>query len=208
LFLGKLGQRGITGLAYWDNGFKVMHANSPIHTPADLRGKKMRIQSSKVLEEQMRAVGALPQVMAFSEVYQALETGVVDGSENVSSNVYTQKHYEVQSHLTVLDHGYIGYAAIANKKFWDGLPPDIRQQLEVAMEQTTRFANQIAKVENENGLAAIKKSGKTNVYVPTPEERLAFKKAMVPVHQKMESRIGKEVIQATYKEIGFKPDSL
>lgn len=168
----------------------------------------MRIQSSKVLEEQMRAVGALPQVMAFSEVYQALETGVVDGSENVSSNVYTQKHYEVQSHLTVLDHGYIGYAAIANKKFWDGLPPDIRQQLEVAMEQTTRFANQIAKVENENGLAAIKKSGKTNVYVPTPEERLAFKKAMVPVHQKMESRIGKEVIQATYKEIGFKPDSL
>ena len=115
---------------------------------------------------------------------------------------------EVQSHLTVLDHGYIGYAAIANKKFWDGLPPDIRQQLEVAMEQTTRFANQIAKVENENGLAAIKKSGKTNVYVPTPEERLAFKKAMVPVHQKMESRIGKEVIQATYKEIGFKPDSL
>lgn len=206
--LNKLGQRGLIGLAYWDNGFKVMHANSPIRTPADMKGKKMRIQSSKVLEEQMRSVGALPQVMAFSEVYQALQTGVVDGSENVSSNVFTQKHYEVQSNLTVLDHGYIGYAVVSNKKFWDGLPADIRQQLEVAVDQSARYANQIAKLENENALAAIKKSGKTNVYVPTKEERLAFKKAMVSVHQKMEGRIGKEVIQATYKEIGFKPDSL
>lgn len=206
--LNKLDPRGITGLAYWDNGFKVVHANAPIRSPADMKGKKMRIQSSKVLEEQMRSVGALPQVMAFSEVYQALQTGVVDGSENVSSNVFTQKHFEVQSNLTVLDHGYIGYAVITNKKFWDGLPVDIRQHLESAMEQSTRFANQIAKLENDNALSSIKRSGKTNVYVPTSDERLAFKKAMVAVHQKMEGRIGKEVIQATYREIGFQPDSL
>ena len=206
--LSKLEPKGIRGLAYWDNGFKSFTANTPIKTPADLKGKKMRIQSSKVLEEQMRAVGALPQVMAFSEVYQGLQTGVVDGGENVTSNIFTQKHYEVQTNLTVLDHGYIGYAVVTNKKFWDGLPRDIRQQLEVAMDQSTRYANQIAKVENDNALAAIKSSGKTIVYVPTKEERLAFKKAMVPVHKKMESRIGKEVIQETYKEIGFKPDSL
>ena len=206
--LSKLEPKGIRGLAFWDNGFKSFSANSPIKTPADLKGKKMRIQSSKVLEEQMRSVGSMPQVMAFSEVYQALQTGVVDGTENPISNLYTQKMHEVQKHLTLTDHGYLGYAVIVNKKFWDGLPADVRKQLEDAMEQSTRYANQIAKVENDTSLEAVKKSGKTAVYVPTKEERLAFKKAMVPVHQKMEGRVGKEVIQAVYKDIGFKPDSL
>lgn len=206
--LTKLEPKGIRGLAYWDNGFKSFSANTPIKTPADLKGKKLRIQSSKVLEEQIRSVGGMPQVMAFSEVYQALQTGVVDGTENPISNLYTQKMHEVQKHLTLTDHGYLGYAVIVNKKFWDGLPADIRKQLDDAMEQATRYANQIAKVENDASLEAVKKSGKTAVYVPTKEERLAFKKAMVPVHQKMESRVGKEVIQAVYKDIGFKPDSL
>ena len=206
--LAKLEPKGIRGLAFWDNGFKSFSANLPIKTPADLKGKKMRIQSSKVLEEQMRSVGSMPQVMAFSEVYQALQTGVVDGTENPISNLYTQKMHEVQKHLTLTDHGYLGYAVIVNKKFWDGLPADIRKQLDDAMEQSTRYANQIAKVENDSSLEAVKKSGKTTVYVPTKEERLAFKKVMVPVHQKMESRVGKETIQAVYRDIGFKPDSL
>ena len=206
--LTKLESKGIRGLAFWDNGFKSFSLNTPIKVPADLKGKKMRIQSSKVLEEQMRAVGSLPQVMAFSEVYQALQTGVVDGTENPISNLYTQKMHEVQKHLTITEHGYLGYAVIVNKKFWDGLPADVRGQLENAMEQATRYANQIAKVENDSSLEAVKKSGKTTVYVPTKEERLAFKKALVPVHQKMEGRVGKEVIQAVYKDTGFKPDSL
>src|SRR3954471_13707118 len=122
----KLESKNIVGLAYWDNGFKDMTANRPLRNVADFRGQKMRIQSSKVLDSQMRALGAVPQVMAFSEVYQALQTGVVDGTENTPSNIYTQKMHEVQSHLTVSDHGYIGYAVIVNKKFWDGLPADIR----------------------------------------------------------------------------------
>ena len=206
--LAKLEPKGIRGLGYWDNGFKSFSLNSPVKSPADLKGKKLRIQSSKVLEEQIRTLGGLPQVMAFSEVYQALQTGVVDGTENPISNLYTQKMHEVQKHLTITEHGYLGYAVIVNKKFWDGLPADVRGQLENAMEQATRYANQIAKVENDSSLEAVKKSGKTTVYVPTKEERLAFKKALVPVHQKMEGRVGKEVIQAVYKDTGFKPDSL
>lgn len=204
--LSKLEPKGIRGLAYWDNGFKSFSANTPIKTPADLKGKKLRVQSSKVLEEQVRALGGLPQVMAFSEVYQALQTGVVDGTENPISNLYTQKMHEVQKHLTLTDHGYLGYAVIVNKKFWDGLPADVRGQLDNAMEQATRYANQIAKVENDTSLEAVKKSGKTTVYVPTKEERLAFKKALVPVHQKMEGRVGKEAIQAVYKATGFDPN--
>lgn len=206
--LAKLEPKGIRGLAYWDNGFKSFSLNSPIKAPADLKGKKLRIQSSKVLEEQIRSLGALPQVMAFSEVYQALQTGVVDGTENPISNLYTQKMHEVQKHLTLTNHGYLGYAVIVNKKFWDGLPADIRGQLEAAMKESTDHANKIAKQQNDKDLESVKQSGKTTVYTPTPEERTAFKKALVPVHQKMESRIGKEIIHNVYKETGFDPSKL
>ncbi|MBP5997488.1 MAG: TRAP transporter substrate-binding protein [Azonexus sp.] len=206
--LTKLEPKGIRGLAFWDNGFKSFSLNSPIKAPADLKGKKMRIQSSKVLEEQMRTLGALPQVMAFSEVYQALQTGVVDGTENPISNFYTQKMHEVQKHMTLTDHGYLGYAVIVNKKFWDGLPADVRGQLETAMKDSTVYANKIAKEQNDKDLDSVKKSGKTAVAVPTKEERMAFKKALIPVHQKMESRIGKEIIQSVYKETGFDPNAL
>jgi len=206
--LDKLEPKGITGLGYWDNGFKSFSSNKPMHKPEDMKGLKMRIQSSKVLEAQMRALGVLPQVMAFSEVYQALQTGVVDGTENPHSNLYTQKMNEVQNHLTLTDHGYLGYAVVVNKKFWDGLPPDIRAQLTTAMVDATRVANNHAYADNQEALAKVKATGKTEIYSPTPAERLAFKKALVPVHKQMESRIGADTLQAIYKETGFDPGKL
>ncbi|MEZ5608977.1 MAG: TRAP transporter substrate-binding protein [Rhodocyclaceae bacterium] len=206
--LAKLEPKGIKGLAFWDNGFKSLSANSPIRTPDDLKGKKMRIQSSKVLEEQMRTVKALPQVMAFSEVYQALQTGVVDGTENPHSNLFTQKMHEVQKHMTLTDHGYLGYAVITNKKFWEGLPAEVRTQLDKAMAESTDYANQIAKEENDKALEGVRASGKTEIYTPTAEEKAAFMKALAPVHKKMESRIGADLIQSIYKETGFDPSKL
>ena len=201
--LAKLEPKGIKGLAYWDNGFKSFSANTPIKTPADLKGKKLRIQSSKVLEEQMRALKAIPQVMAFSEVYQALQTGVVDGTENPISNFYTQKMQEVQKYLTLTEHGYLGYAVIVNKKFWDELPAEVRTQLETAMKESTDYANKIAKESNDKDLASVKASGKTEVTVLTPEQRAEFKKVLVPVHDEMTGRIGKETIEAVHKAVGF-----
>ncbi|MFZ4535434.1 TRAP transporter substrate-binding protein [Propionivibrio sp.] len=203
--LAKLEPKGIKGLAYWDNGFKSFSANKPLKAPADFKALKMRIQSSKVLESQMRSLGALPQVMAFSEVYQALQTGVVDGAENPHSNLFTQKLYEVQKNMTLSDHGYLGYAVITNKKFWDGLPADVRGQLETAMKEATVFANKIAQEENDNALAKIKASGKTEIYTPTAAERTELKKAMAKTHTDMASRIGKETLDAIYKETGFDP---
>jgi C4-dicarboxylate-binding protein DctP len=201
----KLEPKGIVGLAYWDNGFKVMSANKPIRMPADYKGLKMRIQSSKVLGDEMKALGAIPQVMAFSEVYQALQTGVVDGTENPPSNFYTQKMQEVQKYLALTNHGYLGYAVIANKKFWDGLPADIRTTLEGAMKDATKFANDIAQKENDDALAAVKASGKTEILTLTPEQKAAMKKALVAVHKENESRVGKDTIAEVYKETGFKP---
>jgi C4-dicarboxylate-binding protein DctP len=203
----KLDSKGITGLAFWDNGFKVMSANKPLKTPADFKGVKMRIQSSKVLESQMRALGAIPQVMAFSEVYQALQTGVVDGTENPPSNLYTQKMHEVQKYVTTSDHGYLGYAVIVNKKFWDGLPADIRSALDGAMKDATKFANEIAKKENEDALEAVRKSGKSQIITLTADEKKAWKKALVKVHKENEDRVGKELIASIYKATGFDPNA-
>ena len=196
----KLEPKGITGLAYWDNGFKVMSANKPLHVPADFRGLKMRIQSSKVLDAQMRALGANPQVLAFSEVYQALQTGVVDGTENPPSNLYTQKMHEVQKHVTVSNHGYLGYAVIVNKKFWDGLPADIRTALEGAMKDATKYANAIAQQENDAALAAVQKTGKTTIYTLNDKEKAEWRKALTPVQTQMADRIGKDLIAAVNKE--------
>ncbi|CDG81501.1 TRAP transporter substrate-binding protein [Janthinobacterium agaricidamnosum] len=198
--LKKLEPKGITGLAYWDNGFKVMSANKPLHKPSDFKGMKMRIQSSKVLDAQMRTLGANPQVLAFSEVYQALQTGVVDGTENPPSNMYTQKMNEVQKHVTVSNHGYLGYAVIVNKKFWDGLPPDIRMELEKAMKEATTFEKAIAQRDNDMALEAIKKTGKTTIYTLSPQEQAEWRRVLAPVQKDMEGRIGKELISAINKE--------
>lgn len=192
----KLEPKGLKGLAYWDNGFKQFSANRPLRNPQDFRGLKMRIQSSKVLEAMVRQLGALPQIMAFSEVYSALQQKVVDGTENPVSNLYTQKMHEVQSHLTISDHGCLVYAVITNRKFWEGLPADVRGQLEKAMGEATRYERDIAKKENDVALAAVKATGKTEVYVLSDGERKAWKEALLPVHAKFEKVVGKGNLDA------------
>ncbi|WP_273501682.1 TRAP transporter substrate-binding protein [Paracoccus sphaerophysae] len=194
--LAKLEDKEIKGLAFWDNGFKIMSANSKLHTPDDFLGLKMRIQSSKVLEAQMNALGAVPQVMAFSEVYQALQTGVVDGTENPPSNMYTQKMHEVQKHATLSNHGYLGYALIVNKKFWDELPEDVRANLDKAVAESTEYGNSIAKEENDKALQAMKDAGKTEFHELTPEEKTAWVEALTPVREEMADRIGADLIKS------------
>lgn len=203
--LDRLEIKGIRGLAFWDNGFKSFSANRTIHRPEDLRGLRMRIQASRVLDEQMRALGALPRVMNFSEVYPALRHGVVDGTENPVSNLYTQHMHEVQKHLALTGHGYLGYAVIVNRRYWDDLPGDIRRVLDASMADATRYANRIAREENDRDLEKVRAAGTTRVYIPTAEERAAFRRALLPVHRAMEGRIGRDLIQAIYRETGFDP---
>ncbi|MDO5632746.1 MAG: TRAP transporter substrate-binding protein [Paracoccus sp. (in: a-proteobacteria)] len=200
--LAKLEDKGIKGLAYWDNGFKIMSANSPLHSVDDFLGLKMRIQSSKVLEAQMNALGAVPQVMAFSEVYQALQTGVVNGTENPPSNMFTQKMNEVQKHATISNHGYLGYAVIVNKKFWDELPQDVRDGLERAMDESTVYANSIAQEENEWAMQSMRDAGTTEFHEMTDEERAEWREALLPVHEEMAGRIGADLIARIYEATG------
>lgn len=200
--LKKLEPRGMVGLAFWDAGFRVLSANKPIQTPDQAKGLKMRINSSKVNQAIMRSIGAIPQSMAFSEVYQALQTGVVDGADGNLSNLYTQKQYEVQKYLTLTNHTYSGYVVVVNKRFWDKLPADIRTELDAAVKASTEYNTRIAIEDDAKSLEAIKASGKTAVHVPTEDEKQAWVKAMTPVQDKMASRIGKDLVDAIRKETG------
>src|SRR4029078_10494261 len=171
-----LDSNGMTVLAYWDNGFKQMSANKKLVSPADYKGLKFRIQSSKVLEAQFRSLGSIRQVMTFSEVYQALQTGVVDGQENTWSNIYTQKMHEVQKYMINTNHGYIGYVVVVKKKFWAGISADIRAQCEKAMKEATEYGNGQSAKENEDALVDIKKSGKSEIGSLTAEQDVAMGK--------------------------------
>ncbi|NJD36642.1 MAG: DctP family TRAP transporter solute-binding subunit [Betaproteobacteria bacterium] len=206
--LKKLETRGVHGLAFWNNGFKQLTSNKPIRKVEDFKGQKIRIVSSKVIESQMRSVGALSQVMAFGDLYTALQTGVVDGQENPTNVIYPTKLYEVQKYMTLSDHSYHGYAVVTNPKFWAGLPPDIRAALEAAMAETTEYFHAATLKENQDGLDAIRKSGKTQILALTPEERKGWKKAMARTHEEMADRIGRPFLQSIYKETNFDPARL
>lgn len=209
---GPIGQRllklletkGITGLAYWDNGFHMVSSNKPLLMPADFQGLKIRISGSKIADLYFRQFGALPQIMAFSEVYQALQTGVVDGCENTPSNYWTQKFYEVQKHITVSSHAHLQYALITNTKFWNGLPGDVRTQLTRAVKDATDYSNGIAKQENVDALEKIKASGKTTLHYLTPQQRQAWIEAVKPVYKQAETRVGdKQIVDDLLKSAGI-----
>jgi len=197
----KLAAKGVTGLAYWDNGFHMTSASRPLINPSDFQGLKIRISGSKIADRYFRDLGSIPQIMAFSEVYQALQTGVVDGCENTPSNYYTQKFFEVQKEITVSYHAHLQYAVIVNTKFWSGLPADVRGQLTKAMDEATDYTNSIATKENEDALAEIKKSGKANLHYLTDEQKAAWQKAMQPTYKWAKGRVGGEVLDLISKEL-------
>ena len=195
----KLEPKGINGLAFWDNGFHMVSANKPLITPADFQGLKVRISGSKIADQYFRKLGANPQIMAFSEVYQALQTGVVDGCENTPSNYLTQKFHEVQKHITVAEHAHLQYAVIVNSKFWASMPADIRTGVDKAMAEATDYTNSIARQENIDALEEIKKSGKSTIHVLNAEQRKVWREAMAPTWVWAEGRVGKEVLDILKK---------
>ena len=200
--LASLDNKGIKGLAFWSGGFHVYSANKVLRKPGDLKGLKMRIPSSKVLEASLRTMGALPQTMPFSEVYQALQSGVVDGTENILSSYTSQKYYEVQKHITLTYHTHTGYALIANKKFWDGLPADLQAVLMKAVRQASDYEQQLVVQENADALAELKASGKVQVLELTPSEREVWRQTLWPVHKEMESRVGSALLNQVYQATG------
>ncbi len=198
--LDSMTSKGLKGVAYWHNGMKQLSTNKPqLKRPEDVKGLKFRIQASDVLEAQFRAVGSNPQKMAFAEVYQALQTGVVDGQENTWSNIYSQKFFEVQNTIAQTNHGVVEYMVVTNSKWWDGLPADIRKGLSEAMAEATAFANKLASDINEADRKKIVEAGKAKIQELSKEDVAAWRKAMEPVWKKFEPGIGKDLIEAAQK---------
>ena len=200
----KVAAKGIIALNFWDNGFKQLSTNKdPLLNPSDAKGQKFRIMSSKVLEAQFHAVGANPQMMPFSEVYSGLQQGVIDGQENTNSNIFTKKFHEVQKHLTITDHGYLGYLVVMSKKFWNKLPADLQANVKQAMNEATEKEREYAQELNDSQLAQIKayadKTGKLKIYNLTAEQKEAWRNAVSKIYPEFYSdrKIGKDLIEKT-----------
>lgn len=202
--LSSMSSKGIMGFGYIHNGMKEFSANVPLHTPADAKGLKFRIQASDVLEAQFKAVGANPQKIAFAEVYQALQSGVVDGAENPWANIYTKKFHEVQKYITESNHGVLDYMVIANQKWWDGLPADVKKGLSEAMQESIAFGNQVALTEDDDFRAKVIADKKAQVIPMTATEKAQWRTVMRPVWTKFEADIGKDLIAAA-EQANVKP---
>src|SRR5690554_2405904 len=194
--LTSMQDKGITGLGYWHNGLKQLSANKKLVEPKDARGLKFRVLASAVLDEQFKALKANPRKMSFAEVYQGLQTGVVNGAENPYSNIYSQKMHEVQKYITESNHGLLDYMVITNTKFWEGLPADVRSELRKIMDEVSVEVNRLAYELNEGDKQRILAAGTTEIITLTPEQRAKWREAMQPVWKKFEGEIGADLIKA------------
>ncbi|MHC8307364.1 TRAP transporter substrate-binding protein [Pseudomonas sp. PB3P13] len=194
--LKSMESKNITGLAYWHNGMKQLSANKALREPGDARGLKFRVQASAVLEEQFKAVRANPRKMSFAEVYQGLQTGVVNGAENPYSNIYSQKMHEVQKFITETDHGLLDYMLITNTRFWSGLPADVRTELDKIIVEVTAQVNKDAEKLNQDAKQNILTAKTTEIITLTPDQRGKWREAMKPVWAKFEAAIGADLIKA------------
>lgn len=197
--LDSMTKKGIKGFGFLHNGMKQMSAQVPLANPSDAKGLKFRIQASDVLEAQFKAVGGNPQKLAFAEVYQALQTGVVDGTENPWSNIYSKKFHEVQKYIMESNHGVLDYMVIGNAKWWDGLPPDIQKGLSEAMTESIAYGNKVAFDEDAAFRKKVIDDNKAKVVPLTKEQQAAWRTAMKPVWTQFEGDIGKDLIDAAIK---------
>ena len=197
--LNAVNNKGLKGLGYWLNGMKQLSANKPLIVPGDAKGEKFRIMSSDVLEAQFRAVDANPQKMSFSEVYNALSTGVIDGQENTWSNIRTKKFFEVQSDFTESNHGVLEYVLVTSTEFWNSLPKDIQTELSAIIKEVTLKETQWALEAAAADKDFIIASGRTKVHTLTDDQAAQWATAMKPVWKKFEGNVGKDNIDAVLK---------
>lgn len=199
--LDSLARQGMVGLGFFDNGFKQMSANRPLLEPGDFAGLRIRVQSSRVIAAQFRALGARPVVLAFSETRRALAAGVVDGTENPVSNFWTQRMHEVQTDLSMTNHGYLGYAVVANQRFWSSLATAERELIERAMREALAYGNAIADAENESALQALRATGTTRVHVLSAAQRTQLRAAVQPAYDQLSERVGARWLQDVLKAL-------
>lgn len=188
--------RGIKGLAYWDNGMRVISANKPLRVPADAEGLVFRIEPSSVFQEQYARIGVVGIPMPFKRVTDAILEGLVKGQENAWSNIYSRKIHELHKYFTEIQHSFLGYMVVTNFDFWDGLPSDIRASLEEILAEVTVEVNRLARDQAEGDRRKVIETGEVQIITPSSEEVALWREAMMPVWKQFDGEIGKEVIDA------------
>lgn len=199
--LKKLESKGMIGLGYLDNGFKVMVGNRPMVKPNDFQGMKMRIYPSRVLDRQMDLLGATPQLIESGQIHLAMKAKLIDGAESIPLNITTRKLYEVQNNVTVSNHGYMGSAIVVNKRFWDALPSTSRIIVERAMREATLYGNDLAEEENDAALVALRKQHNLRVHTLTAKEEAAWREKLAPLRGELEGRVGRAIVSAVTAEV-------
>lgn len=194
--LKSMEEKGITGLGYWNNDLKQLSANKELREPKDARGLKFRVQNSEVLDAQFKALKAVPRKMAFGEMYQGLQTGVVNGAENPYSNIYSQKIHEVQKFITESNHGLLSYIVIVNTNFWNSIPEDIRAELSKILDEVSVEVNKKSHDLNLADKQKIIDSKASTIITLTPEQREKWRDVVRPVWKQFEGEIGADLIQA------------
>lgn len=195
MLFDKLEDSDMKGLAFWASGFKQVTANRPLIMPSDFAGQRLRIIPGNVIEAQFHTLQAIPVGSSFNELYSMLATGKVDGEENTISNVYTKRLYQVQKHMTISNHSYLGYAVVINKTFWNNLPADIQQAITEAMQEATAYNNQLAVSMNDKQLRLLQDNGGMHIHMQTPEERAAWIAALQPVYDQFAPSIGEPLMK-------------
>ena len=199
--LQRLGRQQMLGLGFLDNGFKQMSGGKPLRAPLDYKGQRLRVQASRVLVAQMRALGALPVVLPFGETQLALASGVVDGTENPLSNFLTQGLASVQPEVTLTQHGYLGYAVVTNPRFWASLTTGDRDLLITALAEAVALGNRLSAELNQQALQQLRRTPGVRVHELTPPERAALKLAVQPVYDAFRRSVGPELLNAVEQAI-------
>ena len=196
--LASIRHRGLIGLGYLHNGLKQLSATKKLVSPSDAQGLKFRIQSSDVLEAQFKAVEAESLKRPFSQVYELLSAGIIDGQENTWSNIFSKKFHTVQPYITESNHGLVDYMVVTSVEFWESLPEEDVKTLKAAIDDAITFGNELAKVQATEDKQKIQNSGQTEIVQLTPAQRNAWVEVMRPVWTQFEREIGREVVNKAY----------
>lgn len=198
--LQRLSRQQMVGLGFLDNGFKQMSAGKPLQQVPDFKGLRLRIQASRTLAAQMRALGALPVVLPFGETQRALATGVIDGAENPLSNFLTQGLASVQRAVTLTDHGYLGYAVVSNPRFWASLDTSDQDLVTLALNDALDEGNRLSAQLNQQALATLQQSPGMRVETLSAAQRLAMRRAVQPVYDDYERRAGTRLLRQVQRD--------
>ena len=197
----KLQDKGLVGLAYWENGFRnLTNSKRPINRMEDLSGIKLRVMQNNVFLDSFKTLGSNAVPLAFSELFSALETGTVDGQENPFNTILSSKFYEVQKYLTVTNHVYSPWIVLVSKKWWDGLSAAEQKVLTDAAKASRDFERKDTRDEASKAVTELQAKG-MKVNELSPAEATRMRSSLTRVYASIGSSVGMELWNETQAEL-------